>query len=139
MLHSDDHFLFEGSNRSRLGVNVTPLIDVVFLLLIFFMLTTSFLEPQAIVLQFPELKESKAPTKDVIIVSIGIDHVITLNGETSTLGDLPGKISALLTRHPERSVIIQAARKVPVQKTIEVMDQVRAAGSDNIRFLTGVK
>lgn len=135
-MHSEEYLQFRGNRRLRLAINITPLIDVVFLLLIFFMLTTSFLEPQALVLQLPEAKRSAPPTKDSIVVDIALDGAVKLNGAVLSLDSLTARIRSLVAGDPDPSVWIRAERKVPVQRTVDVMDRIRAAGSKNIKFVT---
>ncbi|MFQ5705789.1 MAG: ExbD/TolR family protein, partial [Gemmatimonadales bacterium] len=117
-------------------INITPLIDVVFLLLIFFMLATSFLEPQAFILQLPEERRSVASNKANIVVDITGDGGIELKGVAVPLDRLTAGISDLIAAGPERPVWIRAERQVPVQRTVDVMDRIRAAGTKKINFVT---
>ncbi len=137
MLQHEEHLHFEGSGRTKLAINIAPLIDVVFLLLIFFMLTTSFLEEEAIVLQLPSASTKALPATDRIVVTIDADGSIKLNDESLPLDSLGDRINTLLREDTYgQSIAILAERSVPVQWTIDVMDKIRAGGSDKIKFLT---
>ncbi|MFQ5658376.1 MAG: ExbD/TolR family protein [Candidatus Methylomirabilales bacterium] len=138
MIDLEEHLHFRGGRRSRLPINITPLIDVVFLLLIFFMLATSLLEPQAFILQLPEERRDVVSNKANIVVDIAVDGGIKLKGVRVPLDRLTARIGALIAGDPERPVWIRAERQVPVQRTVDVMDRIRAAGSKNIKFVTRV-
>jgi len=134
MFHPPEHLHFEGGSRTPLRVNVTPLIDCVFLLLVFFMLTTSFLEEQSLILHVAAGKPSA--TVEAIVVDIARDGRIAVQGDTVTLDQVAGKIRPLLAGTKAHAVSIRAERDVPVQRTVAVMDRIRAAGTENIKFLT---
>ena len=80
MIHADDHLHFEGYSRTPLSVNVTPLIDVVFLLLVFFMLATSFLEEEALILRLAAGPAAAAKPVETIVVEAHADRSVRLNG-----------------------------------------------------------
>ena len=134
MLHTPEHLHFEGNSRTPLGVNVTPLIDCVFLLLVFFMLTTSFLEEQSLILHVSSSGRSAAVEQ--IVVDIARDGAIAVDGKPVALEEVTARIRPILSDAKKHAVSIRAERDVPVQRTVAVMDRIRAAGTDNIRFLT---
>jgi len=133
MFHPPEHLQFERSGRTPLGVNVTPLIDCVFLLLVFFMLTTSFLEEQSVILH---VSQGRPVTTEQIVVDIGGDGAIAVQGEAVTLEQVAERVRPLLASMKGGAVSIRAKNNVPVQRTVSVMDQIRKAGSENIKFLT---
>ena len=136
MSHADDHLHFEGYSRTPLSVNVTPLIDVVFLLLVFFMLATSFLEEEALILRLAAGPAAAAKPVETIVVEAHADGSVRLNGEAIALERLSGAVAALIGGDKRRVISLRADRGLPVQRTIQVMDRIREAGSENIRFLT---
>lgn len=133
MYQTPEHLHFERSGRTPLAINVTPLIDCVFLLLVFFMLTTSFLEEQAVILY---VSQGRAVPGEQIVVDIETDGSISLQGEPVALDQLSGRVRPLLATVKGGAVSIRAKNNVPVQRTVQVMDKIRDAGSDNIKFLT---
>ncbi len=136
MLDVEEHLRFRGRKRSRLPINITPLIDVVFLLLVFFMLATSFLEPQALMLQLPEAGRKAALHTEDIVVDIAADGGIMVKGVPVSFDHLTARIGSLVGGDPEKPVWIRAERRVPVQWTVDVMDRIQAAGARNITFVT---
>lgn len=134
----EPQYHIERSSRSRLAINFAPLIDVVFLLLVFFMLTTSFLEPEAVTLRLSGETRPAPPGVENIVVEVSSDGGLKLMGSALPLEQLTAQIGLLIASDANRAVSIRAERDVPVQRTIQVMDHVRAAGSENIKFITRV-
>ncbi len=136
MNDQDGNLQFAGRSRERPGVNIAPLIDIVFLLLVFFMLTTSFLERQAVMLSLPPLNTTTSDQKPVIfrVFADGrfgdADHVIL---SPTQLGLMAVKE---LEADPQRRFHIASDRQAPVQATLEAMDILRGAGAKNMRFST---
>lgn len=91
-------------------LNLTPMIDVVFLLIIFFMVATSFAEMERdIELELPEVAAAKALTAapKQRVVSVQSEGQIRLDGEDVTLGQLTQKLAAARSEYPELSVVIR--------------------------------
>ena len=116
-------------------INMTPMMDVIFQLLIFFILTSTLVKPNMIELDLPESTTGvKNKEPDLISVTYRLQHgapVITLNGEAvSDLGSLGKAIMALKQSggEPRHRVDIQIDRTVPYQDVISVIDTVRDAG-----------
>ncbi len=128
--------VFEGRSRIRTQLDMAPLIDVVFLLLIFFMLTSTFLVPEAIDLSLPQSKS--AVVSDSPSISLTLDHlgVLNLNGDRVALKDLRAALAPLLKTDGSLTVALKSDARTAVQQLIEVMDEVRAAGGNNIALFT---
>ncbi len=128
--------VFEGRSRIRTHLDMAPLIDVVFLLLIFFMLTSTFLVPEAIDLSLPESKSAVA--SDLPPITLSLDHlgVLSLNGDLIALQDLRTALVPLLEGDESPAVALKSDARTAVQQLIEVMDEVRAAGGSNIALFT---
>lgn len=123
---------FERRRRAPLGINIVPLVDVVFLLLVFFMLASSFMREEAIELRPP----AGAPAdEDGIAVSVSPDGGVTLGGKPLDLDRLEEELRKEIAGDPDRAVAIRAAREVPVQRFLEVLDRVRTAGSRNVQIV----
>lgn len=92
------------------SLNLTPMIDVVFLLIIFFMVATSFAEMERdIELELPEVAAAKAMTAapKQRVVSVQSEGQIRLDGEEVSLAELTRKLSAAKAEYPELSVVIR--------------------------------
>ena len=120
-------------------LNVTPLLDLAFVLLIIFMITTPLMENSTdLVLPSGEAKQP-ANMEGVRTVSIHADQTITLNEERVSTEALVAKLAAQLTSQPELGVLIRPHRDLPVQKFSEVLDAVKSAGVKKIGFVQTTK
>ena len=116
-------------------LNVTPLLDLAFVLLIIFMITTPLMENSTdLVLPSGEAKQP-ANMEGVRTVSIHADQTITLNDEIVTTESLSTKLAAQREAQPDLGVLIRPHRDLPVQKFSEVLDAVKRAGVKRIGFV----
>ncbi len=116
-------------------LNVTPLLDLAFVLLIIFMITTPLMENSTdLVLPSGEAKQP-ANMEGVRTVSIHADQTITLNDEFVTTESLSAKLAAQRESQPDLGVLIRPHKELPVQKFSEVLDAVKRAGVKRIGFV----
>ena len=125
---------FSRRQRSRQGLNVAPLIDVVFLLLIFFMLASTFIEPNAVDIRLSGGNAETVNTADPLVVEVIPDGSVRLNGLRLSFEQLTVEVAARIKGDPSRVITIMASADIPVQTLIQVMDQVRSAGTNNLRL-----
>ena len=123
---------FSGRKTSKVELNVAPLIDIVFLLLIFFMLASTFLRPESIDLTIHKSNTNLAPPETPLIVRISADETISLNGLLLTLKELEAELYARTLDSVDQLITLQAEDKVPVQLLVQAMDRINAAGLDNV-------
>jgi len=128
--------VFEGRSRIRAQLDMAPLIDVVFLLLVFFMLTSTFFVPEAIDLALPE--STSAETADPPPITLTLDHTgaLMLDGKALGLEDLRAALVPRFEGDAGRAVALKSDARTAVQQLIAVMDEVRAAGGSNIALFT---
>ena len=115
-------------------LDLVPLIDVVFLLLIFFMLTSSFVSHPGIKINLPKAVTSIAILEKNLIITITDRNVIYLNQQAITLEKLALKLRQAVKE--DGSLLIKADRKVPLGKIVEVWDLCRDAGIVKINIAT---
>ena len=113
-------------------ISITPLIDVVFILLVFFMLASSFLDWRTIELKLPAKANSAAATEPVLVVTIEDGETLKLNGAAVTEDDFVPHLVQHLRDDPERPVLIFAPESVALQRSVEVLEKVTAAGGRNV-------
>lgn len=126
---------FRQLRRPEVSINLTPLIDVVFLLLIFFMVSTSFSELTQLVVDLPEAEGSPATTDNALILTVDVAGNMTLNGE-SVPNDVRGLSLALrqqLSGNTDIPVTLSADAMTPHQYVVTAMD---VAAQLNITRLT---
>lgn len=127
---------FEGRTRTRAELSMAPLIDVVFLLLVFFLLTSTFTVPEAIDLTLPNSSTAEEALPDALVVSLLEGGRIDLDGVAVSLGGLPAAIERARESGPDRPVRLAADGGVAVQAMIEVMDALRLAGATEVSIAT---
>ena len=114
--------------RKRPLISLTPLIDVVFILLIFFMLASSFLDWRAIDLDAPlQASGAAASTEGALLIEIKPDG-LRLAAEPVALDALAGRVGERLAVKPDRRVLIKPSEGVPLQRTVDVLDRLKAIG-----------
>ena len=127
---------FDRRKRLRTQLNIAPLIDVVFLLLIFFMLSSQFISRPGIKVTLPRASTAELhPGKD-IIVSIAEDRSLYLNEEEVTLENLLGKLKAKVAESEEKMVIVRADGKIDLCLAVKVMDIAREADARGLVIST---
>ncbi len=118
-------------------LNVTPLLDLAFVLLIIFMITAPFLAESADV-TIPTSKASRQavdPSK-VLVVSVDKNHSFSLDGEPVSPDRLGPELARIKAEQPELAVVIRSDRELAVQKIIDVMDLLKSAGVTKIGIVT---
>jgi len=125
--------------KSRINLNpdLTPLIDTVFLLLIFFMVSTSFAAIRyGIKVNLPTATTAREKVEENIIISITRDNRIYLGKKWVKEEDLINLLRKRLTTYKKDIVIINADKETRHGKVVEVMDLVRQAGITKLGILT---
>lgn len=129
---------FDSGSRGSLvsQINVTPLVDVMLVLLIIFMVTAPIIQ-QGVQVSLPKVKAAALPGKEEqFIVSITRDREIYLNDTRMTADALTEKLTAIARERPDREVFIRADEQVPYGDVIKMMGAIKAAGIDNVGMVT---
>ena len=116
------------------GPDMTPMIDMIFQLLIFFLLTSFFIMP-AVNVSLPKSRSTQAQPPGSLVLTVERDGNLELAGQPVSLRDLPGLLGAALERRNDRTVLIQSDRGVAFGRVVEVMEAARDGGAANISFL----
>lgn len=120
--------------RRRPLVGLTPLIDVVFILLLFFMLASSFLDLHSIALDAPSRGGGQPTMEGALLVEVRRDG-IRLGGQYVTPQGLAQRVAARLEDNPDRRVLVRPAEGVSLQDTVSVLDRLTASGARNLSML----
>ena len=118
--------------NKEIGINMSPLIDLVFLLLIFFMVTTSFVRETGIDVQRPTASSASLAEGGNILVAVSKEGSIHFDGRQIDIRSVRAHIVRALAQNPEGSVVIIADKISYTGKLIQVMDQCRLAGAKQI-------
>jgi len=128
---------FPHPNKKSASFNLTPLIDVVFLLLIFFMLTTTFINLESrIKVNLPTGDFASAEPSENITVTITENNTIYFNGKLIDPLKITENVATELKNYPEKLVILEADKNVLHGKVIRVMDLIKKGGADMIAIAT---
>lgn len=128
---------FKRHNKLEYGlrqIDIAPMIDCVFLLLIFFMLTSSFTFQSGINVKLPKAVTSDVIKDENIIVTITGENVIYLNGVVTTLKELTGTLQKF--DYKTKPLLIRSDRRASVGRVVEVWDLCRDLGIERIHIAT---
>ena len=123
---------FLTSKKKKIILNVTPLIDVLFILIIFFTISSTFLEQPGIKLELPKAESSEAQVVEKAVLFISKEDKLYYSDEEITLETLPGKLKAAMESRDEKSLIINADQKVTHGLVVRVMDIARMNGVEKL-------
>jgi len=126
----------QNDNRPMAEINVTPLVDVILVLLIIFMVTAPMLQ-MGIDVNLPRVKaKSVDVAEEKIVLTINGAKEIFLNKSRMPLTELGTKLEHIFASRIEREVYLRADRNVPYGFVVEVMAEVRKAGVDKLGMIT---
>lgn len=116
--------------RQKTGtdLNITPMIDVIFILLIFFLATTSFVKETGVEVERPSAATAERQEKSNILIAISQNGEIWMGGRLLDIRTVRANVEQALAENPEGSVIITADKSSTTGLLIQVMDQARLAG-----------
>jgi len=128
---------FEGRRRTSQVPNLTPLIDIVFLLLVFFMLTSHFVQEQALNIDLPVADSGEAVTEDdKIEVVINPDGHFLIDDHFVAADNLEAVLHQHLAGRDEKLVRVRGDRGAPLGKAVTVLDAARKAGAAGVDIVT---
>ena len=124
------------SDRPLSEINVTPLVDVMLVLLIIFMVTAPMLS-MGIDVNLPRVKSKSVDVnEEKLVLTVKETKEIFLNKTKIPLGDLFSKLEAIFSNRIDREVFLRADKNVPYGFVVEVMSEVRRAGVDKLGMIT---
>ena len=130
------HNFYQREEKELISINITPLIDIVFLLLVFFMLATSFIQKSTIEVNLSSGKTVKIDNeKNKAIVILNKKGLIYLNNKLINVTNIRKEINNIVEKNPKYRILIKSHKKNPVQKVIRLIEEVRLAGTDNIKLV----
>jgi biopolymer transport protein ExbD len=122
----------ERRQRNQVDLNVTSLVDVLFLLLIFFTLTSTFKHAGELELKLPKSTTAgpsrPGTTPKAVQLVLTEQGTLLLNGASTTFDQLPAKLRAVHAGQPDSQVMIEAEEKVQHGQIVRLLDAVRSAG-----------
>ncbi|PKM36808.1 MAG: biopolymer transporter ExbD [Gammaproteobacteria bacterium HGW-Gammaproteobacteria-10] len=117
-------------------IDMTPMLDIVFIMLIFFIVTTSFVKESGIDVNRPTAQTAEKKEQAHIIVSIKANGEIWIDKRSVDVRAVRANVARLQAENPLGSVIIAADRDTKTHVLVQVMDQIRLAGITNAAIAT---
>lgn len=128
---------FHHPNKKSASFDLTPLIDIVFQLLIFFMVTTTFVNLEnRLEVNLPSGDFAAAQPSENIIVSITENNIVYLNGKLIDPLQLTENVAVELKKAPNKIVVLEADTNVLHGKVIRIMDLLKKGGAEKIAIAT---
>jgi len=122
--------------RYDVQMPLTSLIDIVFLLLIYFLLTTNFMVDEGIKIKLPQAKAAAPQTEEVITVYVDQQGRAFLGTEEVSLAELVNGLKKMIGHNRNKLIVIRADRAVILNKAVKVMDVAKAAGAGRLCLAT---
>ncbi len=127
---------FERKHKVDPAFNYASLTDIVLQLLIFFLLSSSFVVTSGIKVQLPKAQTGESQTDKQTVVTLTNAGKLYLNTEEITTGTLGQKLIALLDKNPNQLIIVKADKDVSLQSTIEIVDIAKGVGAQRFMLAT---
>ncbi len=124
--------------KSESEVNLTPMLDVVFIMLIFFIVTASFVKESGIEISRPGASTAVRKEKGNILIAISANDQIWMNRRQVDPRALRANIERAHAENPQGSVVIQADREAKTGLLVKVLDAARAAGVKSISIAADI-
>ena len=122
--------------RYQIQMPLTSLIDIVFLLLIYFLLTTNFITEQGIDVNLPDAEASAPQTRQEITVYIDKAGLVYINEQPVDFNDLFDRLKGRIQANPKQLVVVKADGSIALDRAVQVMDIAQAAGARSMFLAT---
>ena len=120
------------ANSKNLDLNIAPLIDMVFILLIFFLVTTSFVKETGVDIARPTASSAVSKTKATILIGVTRENTIHIDQRQVDVRAVRANVERALAENPEGQVVIVADKESLTGLVIKVMDACKLAGATNV-------
>ena len=126
-------------SQQKAEIKIAPLIDMVFILLIFFIVTTSFVSETGLTVERPAARSAESLESQSVLIGIGSLGEIYLSGRRVGLFSLKPILENKLRNQPNLSVVLVADKATPADLIVQVMDELRLSGVKRIALATEKK
>ena len=131
------NFSTRTKNRGLTDINLTPLVDIVFILLIFFLITSTFVQSPGIDVNLPKANSSAETSQSQsIVITVDENGQLIYGGEVTDIGGLTDTLSKLFKESPGHQIVIQADETTNHGAVVEAMDAAREAGFRKLGIAT---
>ena len=123
-------------DRIEASIEMSPLIDCVFILLIFFIVTTTFVEETGVDVRKPRASTAQALEKDSILIALTADGEVRYGGREIGVGGVRREVTRILAGDPEIPVVIQADKDSRTELLVRIVDEAQLADARRISVAT---
>lgn len=127
---------FPRKRKIKNEISMIPVINLVFLLLIFFMVTGTMEQPEIVPIELPEAKSGKVLDEGKVVIILGQHGEVLVNDDLTDMASLRLTLPERIKQTPNAVVSLKADVEVPAHQAIEVMELVRKAGGQNLSLVT---
>lgn len=125
-----------GADSGGDDINVTPLMDIVFIMLIFFIVTSTFVKEPGVEINRPEAQTAKERKLAGILVAVTAENEIWINKEKIPLDAVKVAVEGLKQENPKATAVVQVDTGAESRYLVEVVNQIRNAGVSDIAVST---
>jgi biopolymer transport protein ExbD len=118
------------------GIDISPLIDVVFLLLIFFIVTTVFVKETGVEVSKPRAASAEDLERQAILIAVTSESRVWHGGREIGFDGVRAVVAALLEQNPDSPVVIRADAAAPTDATVKVIDAAKLGGAGSVSLAT---
>jgi len=123
---------FRRKSKVEIAINLAPLIDVIFLLVIFFAVSTTFLETSGLQLELPESSSTAKREIEDITVFMGADGELSLGDETMDEDQLRARLRAAMDESDRKVVVLRADTHTEHGAVVKIYDLIRDSGAESL-------
>lgn len=127
---------FSNPSQETEEINLSPLIDMVFILLIFFIVTTVFVEETGVDVNKPEAASAVDLEKKSILIALTPKGEVVYGGRDVGVNGVRGLVQRLTREDPDMPVILQADKAVRTQRLVRVIDEAKLGGARTVNIST---
>jgi len=119
------------------GIDLTPMLDVVFIMLIFFIVTSSFIRESGVEVQRPQAETANPQDKGNILIAVTADGQIWMDKQPVDIRSVRAHVERMRVDQPDGAVVVQADQDARTGLVVQVMDQARLAGVQDVALAAG--
>ncbi|WP_286262408.1 ExbD/TolR family protein [Thalassotalea atypica] len=107
------------------GVDMTPMLDIVFILLIFFIVTTSFVKEKGFLVEHLKNNKASSTPSNNIMIHLDANNIIYFNGKSVDIERLPARVEYFIANNPTENILFRPHENTNYQKVVEVLDELK--------------
>ena len=119
------------------GIDLTPMLDVVFIMLIFFIVTSSFIRESGVEVQRPQAETANPQDKGNILIAVTADGQVWMDKQPVDIRSVRAHVERMRVDQPDGAVVVQADQDARTGLVVQVMDQARLAGVQDVALAAG--